>query len=91
MTEYGYSPDFLVGPPQCCPWCGHILNAIGQAQSATCEVPESGDRTVCMACAEVSIFGDGGALRRATAGEIDDEVRVVQADIRRLQKELGRE
>ena len=86
MTEHGYSPDFLVRPEQPCPWCRHLLNAVGQAQSSHCEVPEAGDVIVCIACAQVSIFGLDGTLRRAAFHEIDDTVRQVQTDIQRMQR-----
>ena len=85
MTEYGYSSDFLVGPAQPCPWCGQTLDAVGQAQSPTCAVPEPGDATVCILCVQVSIFERGGRLRRAAPHEIDDVARQVQADIRHMQ------
>lgn len=83
-----YSPYAHALPLQPCPWCGSPLNALGQANSPHCEVPEAGDVTVCMQCVQVSIFRAHGHLRRARPAEIDAAVRAVQDDIRRTRVRL---
>ena len=85
----GYSADWQHIPPQACPWCGHTLDAVGQAHVEQCEQPASGDVTVCIRCVEVSVFEQNGTLRRARPEELDDELREAQEDIRRMQAHLN--
>jgi hypothetical protein len=84
-----YSEDFRRIPAMACPWCGYTFDAMGQSASLVCEEPQAGDVTVCMACAEVSVFTSRSALRRAVVHEMDAGVLQVQQDIRRMHARLN--
>lgn len=55
-----------------CPFCGHVVNSASPADVEEAAPPEKGDFSVCLYCAEVSVFADdAGTLRKATPEDLE--------------------
>jgi hypothetical protein len=84
-----FSEDFQHVPPQTCPWCGYVFDAVSQVETLTCTYPEPGDMLVCIACAQVNVVVSDWTVRRALPEELDTRTRGMQADIRRMHARLS--
>lgn len=65
-----------------CPFCGELNNA-ATAVDDNLEPPKAGDVSICVSCAELSLFtGESLTARKPTRRELDD--LMADADIRRI-------
>jgi hypothetical protein len=53
-----------------CPFCGHALDAATAVPDNAEAAPDTGDVTVCLACAGILIFDETLSVRRPTTAEL---------------------
>ncbi len=56
-------------PEYSCPTCGKRFECATTADATAPEQPKPGHLAICVGCAEISIFGEGGSLRTISAEE----------------------
>jgi len=77
-------------PNVTCPWCGYIHDAATSAmRSKPDAVPEPGDVSICLMCAQPSVYTETMRVRKPWPGEVDitdPELRLAMSIIRGLDR-----